>query len=244
MITMILFLMIMTCAEGLNNSSTNDIHSGSTKSWSDIFDSKKIFENVISLDLEGLNAQTSSTLDYQWDLDPGVTLERDYDFYQDDIFHIIDPIDTSESAEVTVRAGYFPQSSNKRDSVEYDYNYDAKERSYSDHSESYDYGGEYSDHSDYSGGYDDHVGSYDPGYKVQPKKPGPFGYPSPNFKCEKSSETLYVTKTEWTFDKKCFNVYKVKCTEGYDEGKVSTCNSRLLDETCPFTGNWISEALQ
>ena len=67
-----------------------------------------------------------------------------------------------------------------------------------------------------SEGYSEHG----PGYTVPTKKPGPYGYPTPNYKCEKSSETLYVTETEWTYDTKCFNVYKVKCTEGYDEGKV------------------------
>ena len=72
------------------------------------------------------------------------------------------------------------------------------------------------------GGHEDHGGhgSYG-GYKVQPKPPGPYGYPSPNFKCEKTSETLYVTETEMTYDKKCYNVYKTKCQDGYDEGKVS-----------------------
>jgi len=66
-----------------------------------------------------------------------------------------------------------------------------------------------------SEGYSEHG----TGYTVPTKKPGPYGYPTPNYKCEKSSETLYVTETEWTYDTKCFNVYKVKCTEGYDEGK-------------------------
>jgi hypothetical protein len=32
-----------------------------------------------------------------------------------------------------------------------------------------------------------------------------------------------VTETEWTFDKKCYTVYKVKCTDGYDTGKVKSC---------------------
>lgn len=75
-----------------------------------------------------------------------------------------------------------------------------------------------------SSGYSDGGGgghaSYGGGYKVQPKPPGKYGYPSPNFKCEKTSETLYVTETEMTYDKKCFNVYKTKCQDGYDEGKV------------------------
>ena len=66
-------------------------------------------------------------------------------------------------------------------------------------------------------------GGHGSGHKVKPRKPGPYGKPTPNFKCVKSSETLYVTKVEWTFDKKCFNVFKVKCTESYDEGKVREC---------------------
>lgn len=74
-----------------------------------------------------------------------------------------------------------------------------------------------------TGGYgDSHGGSsygHDSYSKIQPKKPGPYGYATPNFKCEKTSETLYVTETEWTFDKKCYNVYKVECTDGFDTGK-------------------------
>ena len=73
-----------------------------------------------------------------------------------------------------------------------------------------------------SEGYSEHG----TGYTVPTKKPGPYGYPTPNYKCEKSSETLYVTETEWTYDTKCFNVYKVKCTEGYDEGKVGKQQSK------------------
>ena len=131
--------------------------------------------------------------------DPGIMAERDYDFYSDDT-------DTAESSDVSVRAGIYSQYdiANRRNSDDYDYEYEADDRGYG--------------HS--SGGYSDHGGGYDSGYKVQPKKPGPYGYASPNFKCEKSSETLYVTKTEMTYDKKCYNVYKVQCTEGYDEGKV------------------------
>ena len=85
------------------------------------------------------------------------------------------------------------------------------------------------------GGHEDHGGhgSYG-GYKVQPKPPGPYGYPSPNFKCEKTSETLYVTETEMTYDKKCYNVYKTKCQDGYDEGKVSgfVCVCPAIDGCC------------
>jgi hypothetical protein len=69
------------------------------------------------------------------------------------------------------------------------------------------------------GGGDDHGGGYS-SYKVPTKRPGPFGPPRPNFKCERSSETLYVTQSKWTFDKKCFTVYKVKCQQGYDTGKA------------------------
>ena len=126
-------------------------------------------------------------------LEAGVSLERDYDFYSD--------IETSESqgAPLTVRAGYGGrQAESRQDYEDYeDYDY------YDDQPSSRDYG-----HSSYSSGSGGGHGSYG-GYKVQPKKPGPYGYPSPNFKCEKSSETLYVTETEMTYDKKCYNVYKV-----------------------------------
>ena len=122
-------------------------------------------------------------------LDAGVSLERDYDFYSD--------VETSESAPMTVRAGYpGRQAESRQDYEDFDY--------YDDTPSSRDYG-----HSSYGSGSGGHGhGSYG-GYKVQPRKPGPYGYPSPNFKCEKSSQTLYVTETEMTYDKKCYNVYKV-----------------------------------
>ena len=56
-------------------------------------------------------------------------------------------------------------------------------------------------------GHDDHKPASKGGYTPE-RKPGPYGYPSPNFKCEYAKETLYVTKTDWTFDKKCFTVYR------------------------------------
>jgi len=57
------------------------------------------------------------------------------------------------------------------------------------------------------------------GGNVETRKPGPYGYPSPNFKCEYAKETLYVTKTDWSFDKKCFTVFRTKCRQEYDSGK-------------------------
>ena len=132
-------------------------------------------------------------------LEPGLMEERDSDFYEDDLEDMSD----TAVAESAVRAGVYPGHSvgKRRNSDDYDYEYQVEEKEYNDH------GGSYG-------------GGYDSGYKVQPKKPGPYGYATPNFKCKKTSETLYVTKTEITYDKKCYNVYKVQCTEGYDEGKV------------------------
>ena len=116
-------------------------------------------------------------------------------------------------------ASHFSQVTRRQDYDDYyedDYDETPETRGYG-HSTS----SGYSDHgSSYDGGHDKGHGGYG-GYKVQPKKPGPYGYPSPNFKCEKTSETLYVTETEMTYDKKCFNVYKTKCQDGYDEGKVN-----------------------
>lgn len=83
----------------------------------------------------------------------------------------------------------------------------------------------YSDHGAIHGGYSEHKphGGYSEhkpqgGYEAH-RNPGPYGYPSPNFKCEYAKETLYVTKTEWTFDKKCFTVYRTKCRQEYEHGK-------------------------
>ena len=67
-----------------------------------------------------------------------------------------------------------------------------------------------------------HGGDSDSGHKgvlAKTRPPGPYGYPSPNFKCEYAKETLYVTKTDWTFDKKCFTVYRTKCRHEYEQGK-------------------------
>ena len=55
---------------------------------------------------------------------------------------------------------------------------------------------------------------------MQPKKPGPYGPGKDNFKCEKSSESLYVTKVSYTTDTKCFTVFKVDCDQTYTTGKV------------------------
>ena len=104
--------------------------------------------------------------------------EKEYDFYEDDLEDMSDTA-VAESAVYSV--------GRRRNSDHYDYEYQVEEKEYGDH------GGSYG-------------GGYDSGYKVQPKKPGPYGYATPNFKCEKTSETLYVTKTEITYDKKCYNV--------------------------------------
>ena len=78
------------------------------------------------------------------------------------------------------------------------------------------YGG-HSDEGDHGKCYgcDEHK---DPGYKPS-KKPGPYGYPSPNFKCEYEKETLYVTKTEYKFTKKCFTVFSTSCRKEHAVGK-------------------------
>jgi hypothetical protein len=82
------------------------------------------------------------------------------------------------------------------------------------------------DHHTSASGYEEEEEHYEPEHKPHSKggyeasrKPGPYGYPSPNFKCEYAKETLYVTKTDWTFDKKCFTVFRTKCKQEYDQGK-------------------------
>ena len=63
---------------------------------------------------------------------------------------------------------------------------------------------------------------------MQPKKPGPYGPATNNFKCEKSAETLYVTKSSFTADTKCFNVFKVECSQSYATGKVRAQQSAYI----------------
>ena len=85
------------------------------------------------------------------------------------------------------------------------------------------YGGGHDVHGGgYGGGHDIHGGGYgddhDHGY-VPKKKPGPFGYGKPNYKCEYAKETLYVSKTDYKFGKKCYKILKVQCKSKYATGK-------------------------
>ena len=77
------------------------------------------------------------------------------------------------------------------------------------------HGGGYGDVGDIQGSYGGH---HDHGY-VPHKSPGPFGYGKPNYKCEYAKETLYVTKTDYKFNKKCYHILNVKCKSKYDTGK-------------------------
>ena len=230
-------IQLLACVSGGNNKTEE---AQKPMIIQEFFESRKEVKDIIPSGKDPTGSTTTPTptsIDSLSYLQPKILEERYYNFYEDDI-------DTAETAEVSVRVGFYPQHASQGDFNHYDYGYGAEQRDYehnsggySDHSNGgysdnggfsdhgsggYSDSGGFSDHS--SGGYGDHGGSYggghNSGHKVKPRKPGPYGYPTPNFKCEKSSETLYVTKTELTFDKKCFNVFKVKCTEGYDEGKV------------------------
>ena len=71
--------------------------------------------------------------------------------------------------------------------------------------------------------YDDRkLSSYAPllPRKVLPKPPEPYGAPSPNFICEETEETLFVTKYEVFKEESCFTVFRVECSQAYDQGKV------------------------
>ena len=69
------------------------------------------------------------------------------------------------------------------------------------------------------------------GQKINPKPPGPFGPPSPNYRCEKTKETLFVTKVDFTSDQKCFTVFSVDCYETYDVGKVMVTE---ITDSCSY----------
>ncbi|XP_059089461.1 uncharacterized protein LOC131885432 isoform X2 [Tigriopus californicus] len=99
------------------------------------------------------------------------------------------------------------------------YGHEAKSYGHDDHS---GYG--HDDHSSsgygHGGGHSGHGGHGGYGkYHVPSKKPGPYGYGKPNFKCEYAKETLYVTKTVYKVNKKCFKVFKTDCKHVYDNGK-------------------------
>ena len=92
---------------------------------------------------------------------------------------------------------------------------------------------------------------------MQPKKPGPYGPGKDNFKCEKSSESLYVTKVSYTTDTKCFTVFKVDCDQSYTTGKVRPTlyppggkvpSARKINKHClalpPPSGYWVEERVQ
>jgi hypothetical protein len=81
------------------------------------------------------------------------------------------------------------------------------------HVEAVHHDGGYGGDEHHEGGYSSH-----PGYTPS-KHPGPYGYPTPNFKCEYVKETLYVSKSDWTYDEKCFTIYKTQCKMEYDVGK-------------------------
>ena len=90
------------------------------------FDFKKEIEDIFP-DVSD-NDEMKSTIEPEFELETGVTLERDYDFYADDIQNFDDyednyeddednygsDVDMSGSAQVTVRSGYFPSQSKSR----------------------------------------------------------------------------------------------------------------------------------
>ena len=90
------------------------------------FDFKKEIESIFP----DVSDHEASTIEPEYELETGVTLERDYDFYADDIQNFddyednydadddnnygSDDADMSGSAQVTVRSGYFPSQSKSR----------------------------------------------------------------------------------------------------------------------------------
>merc|ERR1719483_267411 len=122
------------------------------------------------------------------------------------------------------------QTNIERDSLKIEHDPAIKKRSYGKGGHGGGGGGSHSSggysssgggHEGYEGEHDGGLVSYgtDNGQKIQPKAPGPYGPARPNFKCEKSKETLFVTKVAFTVDTKCFTVFKVECSEGYETGK-------------------------
>jgi len=55
--------------------------------------------------------------------------------------------------------------------------------------------------------------------QVPTKEPGPYGAASPNFNCEKETETLFVTESSMSSESKCFTMFTVECQEIFQSGK-------------------------
>ena len=115
---------IMTVTAGDTNHDTARTQLSPSLTLPSFFDFKKEIANIFP-DTEAA-ADTGQAFDYE--LQPGVTLERDYDFYSDDSEDDISDNDDdhgdhevptkgdvqgSGSAQVTVRTGFFPVASQR-----------------------------------------------------------------------------------------------------------------------------------
>ena len=116
---------------------------------------------------------------------------------------------TTESSDLTISLNKF----NLIESLDLKGESEKTERSYVEGGDHRSYGDDHNKGGIISYGNDDKK-------KIQPKHPGPYGPAKPNYKCKESTETLFVTKVDFTLDEKCFTVYKVECSQGYGEGKV------------------------
>ena len=116
---------------------------------------------------------------------------------------------TTKSSDLTISLNKF----NLIESLDLKGESEKTERSYVEGGDHRSYGDDHNKGGIISYGNDDKK-------KIQPKHPGPYGPAKPNYKCKESTETLFVTKVDFTLDEKCFTVYKVECSQGYGEGKV------------------------
>ena len=114
---------IVTVTAGDTNHDTARTQLSPSLTLPSFFDFKKEIANIFP-DTEAV-ADTRQAFDYE--LQPGVTLERDYDFYSDDSEDDVSDNDDhgdhevptkgdvhgSGSAQVTVRTGFFPVASQR-----------------------------------------------------------------------------------------------------------------------------------
>ena len=124
----LLWIVVTAGAVQDEHDAVHEVHDVTTESPPIIipsfFDFKKEIENIFP----DVSDQEVSTMEPEFELETGVTLERDYDFYADDIQSFDDyednydddednygsDVDMSGSAQVTVRSGYFPSQSKSR----------------------------------------------------------------------------------------------------------------------------------
>ena len=112
--TIVSLIIMVTCGDTETSDGDNVTPPNIIPSF---FDFKKEIESIFPPNESHLSQSSKEFVTFDdYELEPGVTLERDYDFYDDDQddFNDLNDVDMSESAQVTVRSGFYPNQAATR----------------------------------------------------------------------------------------------------------------------------------